>query len=349
VTADGVLLVGECFWARLRPPPLDPRRARCDAAGLHRSAGLVDVVEAAAGPRYTPTSSASPSGTHYGIVVDRLAHRLGDRQSRPSRGRRRRAPTPGNTVTFWLRGYRKRVWARDYGLAPGHAVAKPVLIETAGPVLASACDPSAPLPGNRTGTSHPTDAPSTSMLGSRRSIRTHCLGWVPHRHMLGLGCGGRAGDPSLVPTGFRRTAVYESAAMLAASRAPNRLHSKIEISPRPTFDASYSASFLVHAGIPNVCDAILRTCRRHSSTGAPYWGDPAEGAGWHERVPRESTVAGPRSVVPRRRRRDWIRSSGGVRVPGRPVTRPFASCPRPLGDAHFDSLLAARSWSLSDT
>jgi SAM-dependent methyltransferase len=162
----------------------------------------------------------------------------------------------------------------------------------------------------------------------------------PPATLLELGSGaGRVTRP-LVRLGFRVTAVDESAAMLARIDSAQVVCSSIEnLSLDQRFDAVLLSSFLVHAGDPAVGDALLRTCRRHvAETGIVLI--QREGADWHDRLPRETAMAGGTArVVSSTPATDGVRS---VRVeydfPDAQWTQTFLS--RPLNDEQFDGMMA---------
>ena len=111
--------------------------------------------------------------------------------------------------------------------------------------------------------------------------------------ILELGCGvGRVTGP-LVRRGFAVTAVDESAEMLDRVRRVPGVRTvrspieRLELGDR--FDVVLLGSFLVHAGDPEVRRGLLRTCRRHVADGGCVLVQ-REGAGWHERLPRERRI-----------------------------------------------------------
>ncbi|WP_108953420.1 class I SAM-dependent methyltransferase [Streptomyces fragilis] len=105
--------------------------------------------------------------------------------------------------------------------------------------------------------------------------------------LLELGCGaGRMTHP-LVERGFAVTAVDESQDMLDRVRGARTVRSAIEaLDLGERFDVVMLASFLVHAGDPDVRRGLLRTCVRHLAEGGCVLFQ-REGEDWHERVPRE--------------------------------------------------------------
>jgi SAM-dependent methyltransferase len=88
---------------------------------------------------------------------------------------------------------------------------------------------------------------------------------VPARaRILELGCGvGRVTHP-LAERGFVLTAVDESPEMLERVRGVRTICSPIEeLDLGKRFDVVLPASFLVHAGDPQVRQELLQSCRRH--------------------------------------------------------------------------------------
>lgn len=108
--------------------------------------------------------------------------------------------------------------------------------------------------------------------------------------ILELGCGvGRMTRP-LVRRGFTVTAVDESAEMLERVREARTVRSPIEaLRLDERFDVVLLASFLVHAGSVDVRQGLLDTCRRHVADDGCVL-IQREGEGWHEGLPRESSV-----------------------------------------------------------
>lgn len=106
-------------------------------------------------------------------------------------------------------------------------------------------------------------------------------------HILELGSGvGRVTHP-LLERGFRVTAVDESAEMLERVRGARTICGPIEeLDLGETFDAVMLASFLVHAGDPEVRRGLLRTCVRHVAEGGCVL-IQREGEDYHARIPRE--------------------------------------------------------------
>lgn len=105
--------------------------------------------------------------------------------------------------------------------------------------------------------------------------------------ILELGCGvGRVTHP-LLERGFTVTAVDESAEMLARVRGARTVRSPIEgLDLGEHFDVVMLASFLVHAGDPEVRRRLLATCRRHVAADGCIL-IQREGEDWHRDVPRE--------------------------------------------------------------
>ncbi|WP_328539363.1 class I SAM-dependent methyltransferase [Streptomyces sp. NBC_00344] len=105
--------------------------------------------------------------------------------------------------------------------------------------------------------------------------------------VLELGSGaGRVTRP-LLARGFAVTAVDESPEMLAQIEGARTVCSPIErLDLGETFDVVMLASFLVHAGDPQVRQGLLRTCRRHVRDGGCVL-IQREGQDWHTDVPRE--------------------------------------------------------------
>jgi SAM-dependent methyltransferase len=114
----------------------------------------------------------------------------------------------------------------------------------------------------------------------------------PGARLLELGCGaGRVTHP-LLARGFDVTAVDESPAMLAEVRGARTVCSPIErLDLEETFPLVLLASFLVHAGDPEVRRGLLRTCRRHLARDGSVLLQ-REPAGAHEDLPRERREAG---------------------------------------------------------
>ena len=160
--------------------------------------------------------------------------------------------------------------------------------------------------------------------------------------ILELGCGvGRVTGP-LLRRGFTVTAVDESAAMLARVRGARTVHSPIEsLDLDQRFDVVLLASFLVHAGDPEVRRGLLRSCRRHvADDGCVLLQREAEGDAWHRDLPRESrTGDGTVRVVSSEPVAPGVRS---VRVdyefPDARWSQTFRS--RPLTTEEFEAALA---------
>ncbi|MER6364153.1 class I SAM-dependent methyltransferase [Kitasatospora sp. NPDC001527] len=109
----------------------------------------------------------------------------------------------------------------------------------------------------------------------------------PGASLLELGCGvGRMTHP-LLELGFRVTAVDESAEMLERVRGARTVLSPIErLDLGERFDVVLMASFLVHAGSPEVRRGLLDACRRHvAADGCVLL--QREGEDWQTNVPRE--------------------------------------------------------------
>ncbi|WP_306183622.1 MULTISPECIES: bifunctional 2-polyprenyl-6-hydroxyphenol methylase/3-demethylubiquinol 3-O-methyltransferase UbiG [unclassified Streptomyces] len=106
-------------------------------------------------------------------------------------------------------------------------------------------------------------------------------------HILELGCGaGRVTNP-LLRRGFTVTAVDESPQMLLRVRGARTICSPIEhLELAETFDVVLLASFLVHAGDPEVRRGLLRTCARHVADDGCVL-IQREGADYHTDLPRE--------------------------------------------------------------
>jgi SAM-dependent methyltransferase len=162
----------------------------------------------------------------------------------------------------------------------------------------------------------------------------------PPASLLELGSGaGRVTHP-LLRLGFQVTAVDESAAMLARIDGAEVVCSSIEdLRLGRTFDVVLLGSFLIHAGNPDVCDAIVRTCRRHVADDGVVL-IQREGADWHDVLPRESVTAGGTvRVVSSTPAGPGVRSVHvEYEFPDGRWTQTFLS--RPLDDAQFDGLLA---------
>ncbi|MFD5471324.1 class I SAM-dependent methyltransferase [Streptomyces sp. NPDC127105] len=106
-------------------------------------------------------------------------------------------------------------------------------------------------------------------------------------HILELGCGvGRVTHP-LLERGFTVTAVDESPEMLERVHGARTICSPIEqLETGETFDAVILASFLVHAGDPEVRRGLLRTCARHVAEDGCVL-IQREGGDYHVNLPRE--------------------------------------------------------------
>ncbi|MFJ8789600.1 class I SAM-dependent methyltransferase [Streptomyces sp. NPDC102462] len=105
--------------------------------------------------------------------------------------------------------------------------------------------------------------------------------------ILELGSGvGRMTHP-LLERGFTVTAVDESAEMLERVRGARTICSPIEdLDLGETFDVVMLASFLVHAGDPEVRRGLLHTCARHVAEGGCVL-IQREGEDYHTNLPRE--------------------------------------------------------------
>lgn len=105
--------------------------------------------------------------------------------------------------------------------------------------------------------------------------------------ILELGSGaGRVTRP-LLARGFEVTAVDESPAMLEHIQGARTVCSPIErLDLGETFDVVMLASYLVHAGDPQVRQGLLRACRRHVRDDGCVL-IQREGLDWHTDVPRE--------------------------------------------------------------
>lgn len=110
--------------------------------------------------------------------------------------------------------------------------------------------------------------------------------------ILELGSGaGRVTHP-LLERGFTVTAVDESPEMLEKLHGARTVCGPIEsLALGERFDVVMLASFLVHAGDPEVRRGLLRTCGRHVADGGCVL-IQREGEGWHENLPREREHAG---------------------------------------------------------
>ncbi|MEU0723460.1 class I SAM-dependent methyltransferase [Streptomyces sp. NPDC006140] len=105
--------------------------------------------------------------------------------------------------------------------------------------------------------------------------------------ILELGSGVGRMTHGLLERGFTVTAVDESADMLARVRGARTICSPIEeLDLGETFDVVLLASFLVHAGDPEVRRALLHTCVRHVAEGGCVL-IQREGEDYHVKVPRE--------------------------------------------------------------
>ncbi|MET9444904.1 class I SAM-dependent methyltransferase [Streptomyces sp. NPDC006610] len=107
--------------------------------------------------------------------------------------------------------------------------------------------------------------------------------------ILELGSGvGRVTHP-LLARGFTVTAVDESPEMLERVRGARTICAPIEtLDLGERFDVVLLASFLVHAGDPEVRRGLLRTCVRHLADGGCAL-IQREGEDFHTNVPRERT------------------------------------------------------------
>ncbi|MFC5956092.1 class I SAM-dependent methyltransferase [Streptomyces pratens] len=105
--------------------------------------------------------------------------------------------------------------------------------------------------------------------------------------VLELGSGVGRMTHALLESGFRVTAVDESAEMLERVRGARIICGPIEkLRLEETFDVVLLASFLVHAGDAEVRRGLLRTCVRHLAEGGCVL-IQREGEDYHTNVPRE--------------------------------------------------------------
>ncbi|MCM3302578.1 methyltransferase domain-containing protein [Streptomyces pseudogriseolus] len=105
--------------------------------------------------------------------------------------------------------------------------------------------------------------------------------------ILELGCGVGRMTHALLERGFEVTAVDESPEMLERVRGARTICGQVErLDLGETFDVVLLASFLVHAGDPEVRRGMLRTCVRHLAEGGCVL-IQREGADYHTNVPRE--------------------------------------------------------------
>ncbi|MER5838909.1 MULTISPECIES: class I SAM-dependent methyltransferase [Streptomyces] len=105
--------------------------------------------------------------------------------------------------------------------------------------------------------------------------------------VLELGSGVGRVTHALLERGFTVTAVDESAEMLERVRGARTVRAPIEeLRLDETFDVVLLASFLVHAGDPEVRRGLLRTCVRHLAEGGCVL-IQREGEDHHTDVPRE--------------------------------------------------------------
>ncbi|MEV0300548.1 class I SAM-dependent methyltransferase [Streptomyces prasinus] len=105
--------------------------------------------------------------------------------------------------------------------------------------------------------------------------------------VLELGSGVGRVTHALLERGFTVTAVDESAEMLERVRGARTVRAPIEeLRLDETFDVVLLASFLVHAGDPEVRRGLLRTCVRHLAEGGCVL-IQREGEDYHGNVPRE--------------------------------------------------------------
>lgn len=112
----------------------------------------------------------------------------------------------------------------------------------------------------------------------------------PPATVLELGSGVGRVTHALVDRGFTVTAVDESPEMLEHVRGARTVCSPIEsLRLAERFDVVMLPSFLVHTPDPEERRGLLRTCRRHVKDDGIVLLQ-REGAGWHERVPREGPL-----------------------------------------------------------
>ena len=111
----------------------------------------------------------------------------------------------------------------------------------------------------------------------------------PPARLLELGTGAGRMTHALLVRRFEVTAVDESPAMLERIHGARTVASPIEtLELDDRFDVVLLASFLVHAGDPQVRRGLLETCRRHVADDGCVLVQ-REGADWHDQVPRETT------------------------------------------------------------
>ncbi|MGY3201028.1 class I SAM-dependent methyltransferase [Streptomyces sp. TE5632] len=105
--------------------------------------------------------------------------------------------------------------------------------------------------------------------------------------ILELGSGVGRMTHALLERGFEVTAVDESAEMLERVRGARTICGPVEeLRLDETFDVVLLASFLVHAGDPEVRRGMLRTCARHLAEGGCVL-IQREGEDYHTNLPRE--------------------------------------------------------------
>jgi len=340
----GVLLVGGVLLEG--SPTRRPSRARCDAEGLQRSGGLVTWSRQPLDPRYTPTSAPRPRGPLRMVLVARS--RVGDRQSRPFRGRRGAHPRPEHR-DLRLRGIATWLGFADDGAAPGHAATTRVLIgdRRDGRTLSGMRTlprrlPREPDPGYITPDGCAVDLDARLPVGSEPE--PHCLGGDTAGQLLELGAA-PGGEPCTRPTGFRRDRLWTSPQPCSpASRAAQKVCTPTEdLHLDQTFDAVVLGSF--------PCTPVIRCLRRYPAQPAGATSstrrrtDPGEGGTGTIRVQRESTVGAHRSGG---LREDGTRTGSGRSGWSTSSRRQDADLPVPAaGDAHFDTTLGRRGLSLS--
>ncbi|MGC0415608.1 class I SAM-dependent methyltransferase [Embleya sp. AB8] len=126
------------------------------------------------------------------------------------------------------------------------------------------------------------DEPEVIAAGAREGART----------LLELGCGVGRVTHALVEREWVVTAVDESVEMLARVRGATTVASTIEeLRLGERFDVVVLGSYLVHAPDPEVCRALLDTCRAHVADGGVVL-IQREGAGWYDELPPAREHAG---------------------------------------------------------
>jgi SAM-dependent methyltransferase len=158
--------------------------------------------------------------------------------------------------------------------------------------------------------------------------------------ILELGCGVGRVTAGLLERGFTVTAVDESPEMLERVSGARTVCGSIEtLDLGETFDVVMLGSFLVHVGSARLRREVLGTCRRHVADDGCVL-IQREGEDWHERVPRETQVAGGLirivSSVPATAEARSVHVE--YQFPDARWTQTFLSCP--LSTEQFEQALA---------